>query len=147
MPPDFPGGSDGKESACNEEDVGPLSVGFSRQDYWSGLPFPSPGDLRNPGIKTMSPALQAASFPLSHQKNPNSIMEIGKKKQNKTGSYGQNDWATGEGLAEWVIFESRPEWWWEWWCKNQRALCLCWPSAQKWFIFLSHGLHRLQVGW
>ena len=33
----------------------PLSMGFSRQEYWSGLPFPSPGDLPNPGIKPMSP--------------------------------------------------------------------------------------------
>ena len=37
----------------------PLSMGFSRQEYWSGLPFPSPGDLANPGIKPGSPALQA----------------------------------------------------------------------------------------
>ena len=37
----------------------PLSMGFSRQEYWSGLPFPSPGDLPNPGIKPVSPALQA----------------------------------------------------------------------------------------
>ena len=35
----------------------PLSMGFSRQQYWSGLPFPSPGDLPNPGLKPMSPAL------------------------------------------------------------------------------------------
>ena len=34
------------------------SMGFSRQEYWSGLPFPSPGDLPNPGIKPGSPALQ-----------------------------------------------------------------------------------------
>ena len=38
---------------------GPLSMGFSRQEYWSGLPFPSPGDLPNPGIKPGSPELQA----------------------------------------------------------------------------------------
>ena len=37
----------------------PSSMGFSRQEYWSGLPFPSPGDLPNPGIKLRSPALQA----------------------------------------------------------------------------------------
>ena len=37
----------------------PLSIGFSRQEYWSGLPFPSPGDLPNPGIKPRAPALQA----------------------------------------------------------------------------------------
>ena len=37
----------------------PLSMGFSRQEYWSGLPFPPPGDLPDPGIEPRSPALQA----------------------------------------------------------------------------------------
>ena len=37
----------------------PLSMGFSRQEYWSGLPFLSPGDLPNPGIEPRPPALQA----------------------------------------------------------------------------------------
>ena len=37
----------------------PLSLGFSRQEYWSGLPFPSPGELPNPGIEPRSPTLQA----------------------------------------------------------------------------------------
>ena len=40
----------------------PQPMGFSRQEYWSGLPFPSPGDLPNPGIKPGSPALQADSL-------------------------------------------------------------------------------------
>ena len=35
------------------------SMGFPRQEYWSGMPFPSPGDLPNPGIEPASPALQA----------------------------------------------------------------------------------------
>ena len=39
--------------------IAPLSMGFSRQEYWSGLPFYSPGDLPNPGIEPRSPALQA----------------------------------------------------------------------------------------
>ena len=39
----------------------PLSLGFSRQEYWSGLPFPAPGDLPEPGIEPWSPTLQAAS--------------------------------------------------------------------------------------
>ena len=39
-----------------------LSVGFSRQEYWSGLPFPSPGDLPHRGIEPRSPALQADSL-------------------------------------------------------------------------------------
>ena len=41
----------------------PLSMGFSMQEHWSGLPFPSPGDLPNPGIKPGSPALQADDLP------------------------------------------------------------------------------------
>ena len=40
----------------------PLSMGFSRQEYWSGLPFPSPEDLPNPGVEPGSPALQADSL-------------------------------------------------------------------------------------
>ena len=42
---------------------GPPSMGFSRQEYWSGLPFPSPGDLPNPGIEPRSPALQTDALP------------------------------------------------------------------------------------
>ena len=50
---------------------GPLSMGFPRQECWSGLPFPSPGDLPRPGIKLMSSALAAEYLPLSHQRSPN----------------------------------------------------------------------------
>ena len=51
----------------------PLSVGFSRQECWSGLPCPPPGDLPDPGIKAVSPstpALQVDSLPLSHEGSP-----------------------------------------------------------------------------
>ena len=51
----------------------PLSMGFSRQGYWSGLPFPSPGDLPDPGIESTSPAtpaLQVDSLLLSHWMSP-----------------------------------------------------------------------------
>ena len=41
----------------------PLSMEFSRQEYWSGLPFPSPGDLSYPGIEPKSPKLQTDSLP------------------------------------------------------------------------------------
>ena len=41
----------------------PLSLGFSRQEHWSGLPCPSPGGLPDPGIEPRSPALQADSLP------------------------------------------------------------------------------------
>ena len=48
----------------------PLSMGFLRQEYWSGLPRPPPQDLPDPGIEPPSPALQAKSLPLSHQGFP-----------------------------------------------------------------------------
>ena len=48
----------------------PLSLRFSRQEYWSGLLCPPPGDLPDPGIKPRSPALQADSLPLSHRGSP-----------------------------------------------------------------------------
>ena len=47
-----------------------LSMGFSGQEYWSGLPFPSPGDLPNPGMESGSPALQEDIYLLSHQRSP-----------------------------------------------------------------------------
>ena len=40
----------------------PLSVGFSRQEYWTGLPFPSPGDLPDPGIEPLPPKLAGKFF-------------------------------------------------------------------------------------
>ena len=46
----------------------PLSIGFSRQEYWSGLPFPPLGHLPDPGIKPRSPALQAGSLPTELQR-------------------------------------------------------------------------------
>ena len=45
----------------------PMFMGLFRQEYWSGLPFLSPGDLSNPGIKPESPALQAESLPTELQ--------------------------------------------------------------------------------
>ena len=51
----------------------PLSMGFSRQGYWSGLPFPSPGDLPNRGMKLRSPKLQADSLPSVPPQKPKII--------------------------------------------------------------------------
>ena len=53
----------------------PLSMGFFRQDYWSGLPCPPPGDLLDPGIEPGSPALQADSLPTETPGNPKSIFQ------------------------------------------------------------------------
>ena len=44
--------------------------GFSRQEHWSGLPFPPPGDVPNPGIEPASPALRSDSLPLSYWGSP-----------------------------------------------------------------------------
>ena len=52
---------------------GPLSMGFSRQEYWSGLPFPSPGDLPNPGIEPGSPSLQADALPSEPPGKPSKV--------------------------------------------------------------------------
>ena len=65
---------------------GPLSMGLFRQEYWSGLPFPSPGGLPNLGIKPRSPALHAETlYHLNHQGNPGSgpLRAISKNEQNK----------------------------------------------------------------
>ena len=48
----------------------PLSMGFTRQEYWSGLPFPFPRDLSDPGIEPGSPTLQADSLPAEPQGKP-----------------------------------------------------------------------------
>ena len=48
----------------------PLSMGFSRQEYWSGLPFPSPRNLTDPGIKPRSPAMQAEALTSEPPGNP-----------------------------------------------------------------------------
>ena len=54
----------------------PLSMGFSRQEHWSGLPFPSPGDLPNPGIEPSSPALQADTLTSEPPGNPQEGVDI-----------------------------------------------------------------------
>ena len=48
----------------------PRSMGFPRQEYWNGLPFPSPRDLLDPEIEPVSYALQADSLPLSYKESP-----------------------------------------------------------------------------
>ena len=53
----------------------PLSMGFSRQEYWSGLPFPSAGDLSNPWVEPRSPALQADALPSEPQGGHYTILQ------------------------------------------------------------------------
>ena len=71
----------------------PLSMGFSRQEYWSGLPFPSPGDLPNPGIKPRSPALQADTLTSEPPGKPSWTEEPGILQFTESQRVG-HDWAT-----------------------------------------------------
>ena len=67
----------------------PLSMEFSRQEYWSGLPCPRRGDLPDPGIEPVSPgspALQADSLPLQHLGSPHSSLVVLKEGLNTTGA-------------------------------------------------------------
>ena len=67
----------------------PLSMEFSRQEYWSGLPCPPPGDLPDLGIEPVSPgspALQADSLPLCHLGSPHSSLVVLKQELNTTGA-------------------------------------------------------------
>ena len=64
--------------ACSPPGQAPLSMGFSRQEYWSGLPCPPPGDLPNPGIKPaslMSPALVGTSLPSAPPGKPHTYIK------------------------------------------------------------------------
>ena len=52
----------------------PLSMEFPKQEYWSGLPFPSPGDLPDPGIEPGFPVFKVNSLPLSHLGSPDKLL-------------------------------------------------------------------------
>ena len=94
----------------------PQSMGFSGQEHWSGLPFPSPGDLPKPGIKLRSPALQADSLPSELPGKPNinkkfrklisQFIGLSRGKQNELGL---DDSHSGEG--GWLLASTgwRPE--------------------------------------
>ena len=100
----------------------PPSMGFSRQEYWSGLPLPSPGDLPDPGIEPGSPAFQADALPLSHQGNQGPAYS----KQ----SYPNSAFPSSHGLL--------PSWGLPWWpCNRYSSLylyqCLPWVvSSLSW---------------
>ena len=73
-------------------------MGFYGQEYWSGLPCPSPGDLPDPGIKPGSPTLQADSLPSKPPENPSLFIAVNKKrKKNSLPSGGLHP--TGENLS------------------------------------------------
>ena len=81
----------------------PLSMGFSRHEYWSRLPCPPPGDFPNPGIEPRSPALQSYSLPSEPPGKPNGVLESGK--HNKA-SFIRTEWRH----VSWPLFPPRAFW-------------------------------------
>ena len=71
-------------------------MGFSRQEYWSGVPFPSPEDLPNPGIEPRSPTLQADALP---SEPPGKPLRFGPEAKNTTVTPGEE--SVPAGLAVW----------------------------------------------
>ena len=109
---------------CTIARQAPLSTEFSRQEYWGGLPCPSPGDLPNLGIKPGSPALQANTLPSEPTGKPNLIKERLKDHNTVKLSwvkyfYTKNVWKETLKVVLTVIFG----WWWR----------VC-----EWFLFLLH---------
>ena len=82
----------------------PLSMGFSRQEYWSGLPFLSPGDLPDPGIEPRSPALQADSLPTGVGGGGWGCKN---KKANRTG-WTKSGMIKTNGGSNWIHFAMAP---------------------------------------
>ena len=77
-----------------------LSIGFSRQEYWSGLLFPSLGDIPNPEIKPRSPALKADSFLAEPQRNPSNYQRLGQK-------YVHNWWSVLTQITQLLLRSNR----------------------------------------
>ena len=90
----------------------PLSVGFSRQEYWSGLPFPSPGDLPHPGIKPESPALAGRFFRKTKPPGKPLYQEVGTHSLGSDGSGANpkpNPWAI-ELISQQLDLPARALW-------------------------------------
>ena len=82
----------------------PLSMGFFRQEHWSGLPFPSPEDLPNPGIEPRSPALQADALTSEPPGKPTCKWSNwqGIKLQNIQTAHAVQYWKTNHTIKKWV---------------------------------------------
>ena len=70
---------------CSPPGTSVHGMGFSRQEYWSGLPFPSPGVLPDPGIKPRSPALQADSLLTEPPGKPQRVVSMSNLGQQSPG--------------------------------------------------------------
>ena len=82
---------------CNLQ--APLSMGFPRQDYWSGLPFPPPGDLPNLGIEPVSPALAGEFFTTETPLEAYSLVDETKLSEKQDEEDDSDDGGEGEGIC------------------------------------------------
>ena len=82
----------------------PLSMGFPRQQYWSGLPFPSPGDLPDPGIQPVSPAIADVFFTTVSLGKPCQYWWVCSNQTNLIGTFSKMKWS-------WFFLTSGTSWW------------------------------------
>ena len=87
----------------------PLSMGFPRQKYWSGLPFPSPGDLPDAGLNPDLPHWQADSLPLSHQESPSSAFTSSLTEHLSCIGHFAEFWRYSEIKVIWTVNDARKE--------------------------------------
>ena len=119
----------------------PLSMGFSRQEYWSGLPFASPGDIPNPGIEPRSPALQADALSSEPPGKPcrQYCLQIEKAREFQKNIFCFTDYAKAFDCVYhnklWKILrkmvKSLEIKWGVHWMKGNRQWWQSWPSSFK----------------
>ena len=109
----------------------PLSTGFSRQEYWSGLPFPSPGDLPDPGIKPtslMSPALSGRFFTIGTTWEGSPCSAYPQRNSKITPMYESPEYGPSDGDREWSD-EPQGAWAWPLSPVPPQAMLLCLPAT------------------
>ena len=121
---------------------------FPRQEYWSGLPFHSPGHLPDPGIDSRSPALQAGSLPVSHQGRPECPLLKGKEKKQLSLytilSHSYTYTLSSPHIKMQATLEDmKPSEKWPWFC-----ISVSWHAGNKFFfkVCMSMRNHALSIG-
>ena len=123
----------------------PLSMGFPKQEYWSGLPFPSPEDLPDPGIEPWSPTLQADSLPTELRGKP---LEVRIPYKYNTAS-APEAWSVEGPCVKGVYKKSQPTFQnlLTWWRKTFRSKIIFWRRGLGSCLRHEdhpHGFHLLQ---
>ena len=102
------------------------SMEFSRPQYWSGQPFPSPGGLPNPGIERRSPALRADSFPAEPRRKPKFVIRAGHQNIHRFGNSLAVQWLVPSVPSHCQGLGFDP------WSKNQDPTsCAVWPKTNR----------------